>query len=262
MTDRELENGTYSINPKIINYVKTQLIKYPTEDGIKRAKNIIKNNGRLSGFELKRLKNFFDTFNSGTESRIKYELAGGDLMKQEVEHLLNSNRVANDQSKKVKQMYSVDPMLGTKPTQTPRLNEDEKKKELTKNAVAVIVDDDNKILLLKRGNKAPWQPLKWSLVGGAINKDETPKQAIEREILEETGLEIEKFIKTFDIQRNPDSIEHIFACRYNGDPTDIKLNGENSNYGWYDIDEMAYLEIVPNLIEYITLAFTGKEYED
>ena len=55
MTDRELENGTYSINPEIINYVKTQLIKYPTEDGIKRAKNIIKNNGRLSGFELNQI---------------------------------------------------------------------------------------------------------------------------------------------------------------------------------------------------------------
>ena len=254
MTDRELENGTYSINPEIINYVKTQLIKYPTEDGIKRAKNIIKNDGRLSGFELKRLKNFFDTFNSETESRIKYELAGGDLMKQEVEHLLNSNRVANDQSKKVKQTYNVDPNLGTKPYQTPQLNED--KKELKKNAVAVIVDNDNKILLLKRGNKAPWMPSKWSLVGGAINKDETPKQAVEREILEETGLEIKKFIKTFDIKRNVDSIEYVFACRYEGEPTDIKLNEENANYGWYDVDEMKFLDIVPNLIEYIILSFT------
>ena len=75
-------------------------------------------------------------------------------------------------------------------------------------------------------------------------------------------MDINKFTKTFTIQRNPDSIEHIFACRYNDDPTDIKLNGENSNYGWYDIDEMKFLDIVPNIIEYITLAFTGKEYED
>jgi 8-oxo-dGTP diphosphatase len=131
---------------------------------------------------------------------------------------------------------------------------------LKKNAVVVIVDEDNKILLLKRSSDPKiWQPSKWALVGGGIEKNETPQQAIEREITEETGLEIKKFIKSFSIQRNPDSIEHIFACRYEGDPTDIRLNEENTNYGWYDVDEMKFLDIVPHLIEYITMAF--KKYD-
>jgi 8-oxo-dGTP pyrophosphatase MutT (NUDIX family) len=168
-------------------------------------------------------------------------------------------------TKNVKQDMTTNPNSELKPNNPmPKLNEEKKKKdELKKNAVAVIVDGDNKILLLKRGSDPKiWQPSKWGLVGGAINKDETPKQAVEREILEETGLEIDKFIKTFTIQRNPDSIEHIFACRYNGEPTDIKLNEENTNYGWYDVEEMKFLDIVPNLIEYITLAFTGNEYKN
>jgi len=136
---------------------------------------------------------------------------------------------------------------------------DEIKKEKDKNAVAVIMNNDNKILLLKRGDKSPWMPNKWSLVGGGIEKGENPKKACEREILEETGLEIKKFIKSFTIQRHSDSIEHVFACRYSGEPTDIKLDDENSNYGWYDINEMDYLDTVPHLIEYITLVF--KKYE-
>ena len=261
MANGELLNKQYRISPDILKGIQMTLITNPQGEGVKRAKYLLKN-GSISYQEMKRLKNFFDYFNPQTGDKMQYTLAGGDLMKSFIDRTLNVDRNAVQQSKKVKQMYSVDPMLGTKPTQTPRLNEDEKKKELKKNAVAVIVDNDNKILLLKRGNKASWMPSKWSLVGGTIDKDENPKQAIEREIKEETNLDINKFTKSFSIQRNPDSIEHVFACRYDGDPTDIRLNGENSNYGWYDVDEMKFLDIVPNIIEYITLAFTGKEYED
>ena len=267
MADRELENGTYSIsNPEILKYIQSKLIVYPTGNGVKRAKSLIHSGGKLSGFELKRLKNFFDNFNQQTNTKAEYELAGGDLMKAEVEHILNSVRTGNDNSKKVRQDMNVDVNLGTKAYQTPRLAESdkkEKKEEKQKNAVAVIVNEDNKILLLKRADiKGIWQPSKWGLVGGGIEKGETPQKAIEREIKEEIGLEIDKFIKTFTIQRNPNSIEHIFACRYDGDPTEITLNEENTNYGWYDVDEMNYLDVVPNLIEYVTLAFTGEKYQD
>jgi 8-oxo-dGTP diphosphatase len=253
MANQELYDKTYSVPPDVLNSIQAALISNPNNSGTKRAKFIIRN-GALTYQAMKRLKNFFDYFNSQTGDKMQYVLAGGNAMKQFIERTLASDRVGVEQSKKVKQMYNVDPMLGTKPAQTPQLNED--KKELKKNAVAVIVDNDNKILLLKRGNKVLWMPSKWGLVGGGIEKNETPKQAIEREITEETGLEIKKFIKSFSIQRNPDSIEHIFVCRYDGDPTDIKLNEENTNYGWYDVDEMNFLDIVPNLIEYINLVFT------
>jgi len=259
MANTELLNKQYRIPSDILKDIEIAKASSPNANGLKRANYLLKN-GAITYQAMKRLKNFFDYFNPQTGNKMQYALAGGNAMKQFIETTLASDRIGIEQSKKVKQMYNVDPMSGTKPTQTPRLNED--KKKLKKNVVAVIIDEDDKILLLKRSNKAPWQPLKWGLVGGAIDEKETPKQAIEREILEETNLEINKFTKSFSIQRNPDSIEHIFACRYEGDPTDIKLNEENTNYGWYDLNEMQFLDIVPNLIEYITLAFTGKKYED
>jgi 8-oxo-dGTP diphosphatase len=252
-----LKDKQYKIPQEVLKSINVALISNPNNDGIKRAKYLLKN-GSITYQEMKRLKNFLDNFNTTPENQMQYYLAGGDLMKSFIDRTLNADRNAVKQSKEVKQMYDVDPMLGTKPTQTPRLNED--KKELKKNAVAVIVDSDNKILLLKRSSKPNiWQPSKWGLVGGEIEKGETPQQAIEREIKEETNLEINKFTKSFSIQKNPDSIEHVFACRYDGDPTDIRLNEENSNYGWYDIDEMKFLDIVPHLIEYITMVFKKDE---
>lgn len=255
-----LKDKQYKIPKDIIDAIQKTLISNPNGDGVKRAKYIMKN--RVLTYQvLKRLKNFFDHYDSNTQSIEQYNLAGGNLMRTFVEQTLNTDRNAVKVSKKVKQDITNDPNSELKPYQTPRLNENKKKKDdLKKNAVAVIVNNDNKILLLKRSSEPKiWQPSKWALAGGAVEKGETPQQAVEREILEETGLEIKKFVKTFAIQRNPDSIEHVFACRYGDDPTDIKLNDEHTNYGWYSVDEMNYLDIVPNLIEYITLSF--KDYD-
>jgi 8-oxo-dGTP diphosphatase len=259
MANQELYGKTYNVPPEVLKYIQTVLVSNPTGEGVKRAKFIVKN-GVLTYQELKGLKHFFDTFNPQAGSQAQYALAGGDAMKVFIERKLQSERDAVKRGEKIKQDMTVDPNLGTKPYQTPRLNEEKKKGDLKKNAVAIIVNGDNKILLLKRSDDPKqWMPSKWALVGGAIDKGETPEEAIKREIKEETGLEINKFVNTFTIKRHKDSIETMFACRYDGDPTDIKLNEENTNYGWYDIEEINYLEIVPHLMEYITLAF--KKYE-
>ncbi|MDA3780821.1 MAG: NUDIX hydrolase [Bacteroidales bacterium] len=257
--NQQLYDKNYQIPPNVLKGIQATLVSNPQGDGTKRAKYMLKN-GVITYQAMKRLKNFFDHFNPQTNSKAQFALAGGQQMKAFIEKTLNQDRNAVETGKKVRQdipnNFSNQDMM---PNQAaPRMNE-EKKKEKDKNAVAVIMNNDNKILLLKRGETAPWMSNKWSLVGGKIEKGETPQQAVEREILEETGLEIKKFTKSFTIERHADSIEHIFACRYNGEPTDIKLDNENTNYGWYDVSEMEYLDIVPHLIEFITLVF--KKYD-
>lgn len=263
MANRELYNNTYKIPSDVLNHIQKTLISNPSGDGVKRAKFMLKN-GAITYQAMKRLKNYFDYFNPQTDNKTQYALAGGELMKSFVDRTLNANRDTVKRSKEVKRDMTTNPNSELKPYQTPRLNETKKdkkkKKELTKNAVAVIVNDDNKILLLKRP-KVPkiWMPDKWSLVGGGIEKGESPEKACKREIKEETDLDIDNFIKSFTIQRNTDSIEYIFACRFSGDDSEINLDRENEKYGWFDVSEMEYLDTVPHLIEYITLVF--KKYE-
>jgi 8-oxo-dGTP diphosphatase len=256
MANQELYDKTHRIPPDVLKGIQIALVSNPQEEGVKRAKFMLKN-GYLTYQAMKRLKNFFDYFNPQTDNPTQFNLAGGQPMKTFIETTLNQDRAGVQRSKEVRRDITTNPNSELMPHQTPRLNEE--KKEKTKNVVGVIVNNDNKILLLKRGGDAPWMPKKWSLVGGKIDKKETPQQAVEREIQEETGLEIKKFTKSFSIERHADSIEHVFACRYEGEPTDIELDDENTNYGWYDVSEMEYLDTVPHLIEYITLVF--KKYE-
>lgn len=255
MANQELYNKSYKIPLDVLKTIQTALMKIPTGNGVKRAKFMLKN-GVITYQAMKKLKHDFD--NNNFVDNNQYVLAGGDKMKSFIDTTLSQDRNSVERSKKIKRDVKVDVNLGTKAFQTPRLNEE--KKENIKNAIAIIVNKDNKILLLKRSNEPKqWMPGKWSLVGGGLEKGESPEKAVEREIKEETGLEINKFNKRFNIQRSLDSTEYIFACRYNGDPTDITLNNENTNYGWYDISEMEFLDTVPNLKEYILLSF--KKYQ-
>ena len=66
-------------------------------------------------------------------------------------------------------------------------------------AVGAIVFKEEKILLIKR-NKAPHKDL-WAVPGGSVELGETLQEAAEREVHEETGLNIKagKPIYTFDL---------------------------------------------------------------
>jgi 8-oxo-dGTP diphosphatase len=53
---------------------------------------------------------------------------------------------------------------------------------------AVVHDSDGRLLLIRRGH--PPHAGLWSVPGGRVEAGETPEQAVEREVREETGLEV------------------------------------------------------------------------
>lgn len=57
-------------------------------------------------------------------------------------------------------------------------------KPFRKNVAGVIINNENKVLIVNRKNN----PKHWQFPQGGINKNETPEQAVLRELKEETGL--------------------------------------------------------------------------
>lgn len=263
-----LYGNTYPLPKQLLNKINALIYTNTTGgDGVKRAKNLIKN-GYVTYQQLKRLKNFFDTFNPDETPQSEFDFAGGDDMKYFVDTTLERERSRSGRSADIKR--PIMSAAGNRAIQqlkaqdgSVNIKESEDKdssKKLKRNALAIIFNKDMDVLLLQRSDyEEQWMPNKIGLVGGGVEENEEPIDAVKREIKEEIGLEIEKFIEKFVLQRNEDSVEHMFIAKYLGDNNDVKLNKEHQDYGWYSIDDIEKLDTVPNLLNYVKIVLTKYE---
>ena len=97
-----------------------------------------------------------------------------------------------------------------------------------KGARAILKSDQTFVLLYHKN----WNL--YTLPGGGIEKDETPLEALKREVLEETGFEVENVIETITLKEYFfDSIweHHFFYAETKGSPQTLKLTKEEETSG-------------------------------
>lgn len=127
-----------------------------------------------------------------------------------------------------------------------------------------ICEYNGKILLLKLRSISAHDPGKWEIPGGKVKKNEFFDDALRREYLEETGLEIEIDSLYNTIQKNytacktGESIKSIQLIMKVSVKTDeVVISDEHAMYGWFtkeEIDDMiANNELTPPAIN----AFIG-----
>jgi len=134
--------------------------------------------------------------------------------------------------------------------------------------VRAIITKDNKIILIKRVKP---NETYWVFPGGGIEKGETKKQALIREIKEELGLDIE--VKELLLERKSDKpgMEGITEYFFTADIVDGELGtGEgpeykpNSNYEggyeleWVDITNLPQINLKPKEVKNLVV----KNYEN
>lgn len=120
-----------------------------------------------------------------------------------------------------------------------------------RHAVAIILSQ-GKVLIMKRSITDPWKPCHWALPGGGVDRGETLKQGLVREIKEETNLNI-----------NPEDL-HFWKFKENGTLAVFIANNthkgqvdlEKASHGyeheahhWATKKELPYMELVPDLLE-------------
>lgn len=107
----------------------------------------------------------------------------------------------------------------------------------------VMLVHDNSIVMLKRSEKASFEPGSYSLPGGRVEKNETFKQAVIREAQEELGIEIHEadleFVHTFYRKGSSELVAVVFRCtKWHGELIN-KEPEKHSELRWLNFDNLS-----------------------
>jgi len=112
---------------------------------------------------------------------------------------------------------------------------------------AALIKRDGKILMIDR----KIFPFGFACLAGHIEEGETPEEALEREVAEESGLKIIRSKKIFEeeIDGNVCSRSvsvhywHVYECECEGEPALFTL--EEKSIGWYSPEEIKTMTLEP-----------------
>ena len=113
--------------------------------------------------------------------------------------------------------------------------------------VDILILKDDTVLLVKRTNKI-LEGGKWSLVGGFVDRDENLKEAVEREIFEESGYRVSG-ITLLTVNDSPNrphedrqNISFVFFCE--AEAKEGKSDWEVDDQQWFSFDALPAKEEV------------------
>jgi 8-oxo-dGTP pyrophosphatase MutT (NUDIX family) len=108
--------------------------------------------------------------------------------------------------------------------------------------VAAIIEQDGRFLLGRRASSKASAPGYWCPVTGAVERGESPAQAVVREVREEVGLVVEALhpVALLDTRDQSARIEWWRVRIVAGEAH--LCNDEHTELRWVTLDEMAALE--------------------
>ena len=128
--------------------------------------------------------------------------------------------------------------------------------------VTVFLTNSQKILLLKRSKEVKSMKNLWAGISGIIEGNEKPLKRAKIEVFEEVGIEESdiKLIKEGDVIliESPQYLNHqweVYPFLFSCDNREIKLNWENSDSKWIDVNELKEFTTVPSLDKVLTRLF-------
>lgn len=106
---------------------------------------------------------------------------------------------------------------------------------------AVVLDDDGRVLLGRRADNG-----RWAVVSGILEPGEEPAVAAAREVLEETGVEVDVLaltaVSTSEVIHYPNGdvaqyLDVCFWCRAVGGEARVG-DDESLDVGWFPVDDL------------------------
>lgn len=127
---------------------------------------------------------------------------------------------------------------------------------------AVLRNEKGEFLLLRRSENSHSNPGKWDLPGGKLVRGELLKEAVVREVWEETGIslvpgEIAGYA-TFELPE-----KKVIAIVYDGGYliADVKLSHEHLEYAWSSLERILEMNALPDHFKEFFKRFAAENKE-
>lgn len=133
-----------------------------------------------------------------------------------------------------------------------------------KGAGVILIANDGKILLQYRNKDNRWNQDSWSEFGGQVEEDETPEEAVKRELKEELEIELVdlKFFKKYKLQRKKGIYEQfVFTASFNYPLERLKKQQKEGKdlalFGYEEIKNLKMADYTREILEdFFKLEFT------
>jgi ADP-ribose pyrophosphatase YjhB (NUDIX family) len=118
-------------------------------------------------------------------------------------------------------------------------------------AVGAIVVDDHRLLLVERGREPATG--RWSVPGGRVEPGETLAEAVEREVAEETGLQVVCGGLVGWVERmGPD--HHFVILDFRAElvgSTRPQAGDDAADVDWVSLDRVTEIDLVDGLLDFL-----------
>ncbi|MGN9786945.1 sulfotransferase [Nonomuraea sp. ZG12] len=123
-------------------------------------------------------------------------------------------------------------------------------------AQKAVIEWQGRLLLVRKSRDDPYQPGKWELPGGRMQQDESPDEALVREVHEEVGLKVHPgrplALWSWRLGGEWDATTVIAVarlCMANNADVDMSRHVEDDfieRYGWFEKHEVLDLDLIPS----------------
>ncbi|MBN1539349.1 MAG: NUDIX domain-containing protein [Candidatus Thermoplasmatota archaeon] len=121
----------------------------------------------------------------------------------------------------------------------------------------VILNDEGKLLLIKRSMSSKGNPGKWDFPGGKVDTGETFDEGLLREVFEETRLKI-SIERPLYVTESESPVSRVVYLFMEGKlkEGEVSLSEEHEDHTWVVRAELSKMDLATQFIEF------GRKYQD
>lgn len=110
----------------------------------------------------------------------------------------------------------------------------------------IILNNEGKILILKRNPSEVHYPGLWDIPGGGMDKAESLKDTAIREAKEECGLDVEIKEDYFTVFHRTDAPVDIYGFLGGQTKGNVTLSAEHTEFAWMSKSDWENIELIPS----------------